>query len=61
MKKTKGQNPSIGAFLNNCPIWQKQNGNVKIQIIISDSYESYNYTFEKGCFMIKNEVIKPKI
>lgn len=30
-------------------------GNVKIQIIISDSYESYNYTFVKGCLMAKND------
>lgn len=61
MKRAKRENPSIEAFLSNCPIWQEPKGNVKVQIIISDSYESYNYTFEKGCFMIKNEVIKPKI
>lgn len=38
MKQVKSQNPT---------------GNVKVQIIISDSYESYNYTFVKGCLMVK--------
>lgn len=61
MKQAKRQNPSIDTFLKKCPIWQNPNGNIKVQIIISDSQESYNYIFEKGCFMIKNEVIKPKI
>lgn len=61
MKRAKRQDPSINTFLNNCPIWQNPNGNVKVQIIISDSCESYNYTFTKGCLMIKNEIVKPKI
>lgn len=60
MKQAKGQNPSIDAFLKQCPIWQEPTGNVKVQIIISDSYESYNYTFIKGCLMVKNEIVKPK-
>lgn len=61
MKKTKGQNPSIDTFLNSCPLWKNPNGNVTVQIIISDSYESYNYTFVKGCLWLKNLNVKPKI
>lgn len=61
MKQAKEQNPSIDAFLKQCPIWQNSNGNIKVQIIISDSCESYNYTFTKGCLMVKKEIVKPKI
>ena len=61
MKQAKKQNPSINAFLKQCPIWQEPKENVKVQIIISDSYESYNYTFTKGCLTVKNEIVKPKI
>jgi hypothetical protein len=61
MKRAKRENPSIEAFLSNCPIWQEPKENVKVQIIISDSYESYNYTFIKGYLMVKNEIVKPKI
>lgn len=39
---------------------QNPNGNVKVQIIISDNCGSYNYTFTKGCLMVKNELVKPK-
>lgn len=60
MEKTKRQNPSIDAFLSNCPIWREPTGNIKVQIIISDNCESYNYTFVKGCLMVKNELVKPK-
>lgn len=61
MKQAKRQNPSIDAFLKNCPIWQNPSGNLKVQIIITDNCESYNYTFAKGCLMVKNEIIKTKI